>query len=231
MAESMDYYYNYSQTERIVLLIDLYPLLHLQNPNPYLSTILTASQTLLLFPSLSSSLFAFKLFFSSLSPLLSSSSLHRLLHIPSTTHLSFNRPSQTLDSLSKTLNSLSNSPISTEFAISPPRASHVAGSLLHLVHGYAWDAQSENLSAFEFSELELEEAYFARRFSKSKKLKFLKCWMKQMKKSACGCLTVPDRSKSCQHIEREIDERLTGTDQERGIFFSFLFRNFGSLFQ
>ncbi|CAL5367434.1 unnamed protein product [Camellia sinensis] len=145
MAETIGYY-NYSQTERIVLLIDLYPLLHLQNPNPYLSFILTASQTLLLFPSLSSSLFAFKLFFSSLSPLLSSSSLHRLLHKPSTIHLSFSRPSQTLDSLSKTLISLSNSPISTELAISPPRASHVAGSLLQVAHDYAWDAQSENLS-------------------------------------------------------------------------------------
>ncbi|KAL7003539.1 hypothetical protein U1Q18_004692 [Sarracenia purpurea var. burkii] len=136
----------FSKTERIVLLIDLHPLLHLQNPNRYLTSILSAARILLISPSLSTSLFAFKLFFSGQSPLLSSSSVHRLLDKPAATSLSFNHPSETLDALSKTLESLSISRISTEFAASPPRASNVASSLLQLVHDYAWDPQSENRS-------------------------------------------------------------------------------------
>ncbi|XP_057462302.1 uncharacterized protein LOC130752530 [Actinidia eriantha] len=137
---------DYSQTQRIVLLIDLHPLFHTQNPNPYLTSILATSKILLTFPSLSSSLFAFKLFFSSLSPLLSASSIHRLLGKPSPASLSFDHPPETLDSLYKTLNSLSASPILTELANSPPRASNVAGSLLQLMHDYAWDPKNEEIS-------------------------------------------------------------------------------------
>ncbi|XAR52262.1 hypothetical protein NMG60_11020228 [Bertholletia excelsa] len=136
----------FSRTERIVLLIDLHPLVHLQNPDPYLTSILTSARTLLTFPSLSTSLFAFKLFFSSLSPLLSSSAVHRCAGKPSVSSLSFNHPSQTLDSLSETLGSLPGSSFSSELAISSPRASHVAGSLLQLVHDYAWDALNESVS-------------------------------------------------------------------------------------
>nr|CAD1822278.1 unnamed protein product [Ananas comosus var. bracteatus] len=74
-----------SRTQRIVLLIDLHPLLiSPQNPNPssYLSTVLSAARTILSLPTLASSLSAFKLFFSSLSPVLSTSTVHRLLGNP-----------------------------------------------------------------------------------------------------------------------------------------------------
>ena len=75
---------DYTQTQRIVLLIDLNPFLHLKNQNSYLITLISTAKTLLCFPPLSSSLFAFKPFFSSLSPLLSSSklSIHLLFLSP-----------------------------------------------------------------------------------------------------------------------------------------------------
>ncbi|XP_059629123.1 uncharacterized protein LOC132271690 [Cornus florida] len=142
MAEPIDF----SKTQRIVLLIDLNPLLHLQNPSPYITSILTASRILLTFSSLSTSLFAFKLFFSSLSPLRSSSALHRLIPKPSALSLSFNDPPETLISLTATLNSLSISTISPELASLTPRASHTASLLVQLVHDYAWESQNENPS-------------------------------------------------------------------------------------
>ncbi|KAF8412160.1 hypothetical protein HHK36_000117 [Tetracentron sinense] len=136
MAETLDL----SQTKRIVFLIDLQPLLNLRNPNAYVTNILAAARTLLTFPSLSSSLFAFKLFFSSLSPLLSSSKLHRLLG-KSAASFSFNHPTETLHSLSETLNSFSSL---YEAVTSPSQASLMANSMLQLVHDYAWDPQIQD---------------------------------------------------------------------------------------
>ncbi|CAK9185093.1 unnamed protein product [Ilex paraguariensis] len=130
----------FSKTQRIVLLIDLNPLFSLQqNPNPYLTSILTFSKLLLSLHSLSSSLFAFKLFISSLSPLRSSSLLPR----SHSSSLSFNHPSETLNSLSTTLTSLS---FPTQFANSLPHASCIASSLLQLIHDYSWESEIENLS-------------------------------------------------------------------------------------
>ncbi|KAL8148362.1 uncharacterized protein LOC141708252 [Apium graveolens] len=127
---------DYSKTQRILLLIDLNPLLHLPNPNPYLNSILTSSKILLSFSPLSASLFAFKFFFSSLSPLRSSSALYFLSNA-----VSFDLPSRTLDSLSTILNSLS---LSSFGALNdsnlPPKASNMVQSLLQLLHDYAWEA-------------------------------------------------------------------------------------------
>ncbi|KAM2031026.1 hypothetical protein FF2_041583 [Malus domestica] len=121
---------DYGKTQRIVLLLDLNPLLHLQNPAPFLTALLSAVKTLLSFPPLSSSLFAFRPFFSSLSPLLSSSK------IPTSLSLSFHLPGPSFNSLSQTLNSL---PAFRRDPLSPPRASNLAASLRQLVHDYAWD--------------------------------------------------------------------------------------------
>ncbi|WOG92817.1 hypothetical protein DCAR_0312094 [Daucus carota subsp. sativus] len=127
---------NYSKTNRILLLIDLNPLLPLQNPNPYLNSILTCSKILLSFPPLSASLFAFKFFFSSLSPLRSSSALHFLSNA-----VSFNHPSYTLHSLSTILDSLSSSRFENlKGSCSPSQASNTAKSLLQLLHDYDWEA-------------------------------------------------------------------------------------------
>ncbi|KAL6509273.1 hypothetical protein OROGR_022583 [Orobanche gracilis] len=132
---------NFARTQRLVLLIDLHPLLTLQSSSSYLSAVTSIAGRLLRFLPLSASLSAFKFFFSSLSPLRSASFLPRHLSTPS---LSFNLHSQTLDSLSTALNS-----ISTLVDLpNPPccsRPSYVASSLIQLIHDYAWETEQDNL--------------------------------------------------------------------------------------
>ncbi|XP_015878157.4 uncharacterized protein LOC107414533 [Ziziphus jujuba] len=129
---------DYHKTQRIVFLIDLNPLLHLQNPAPFINCLLSSTKTFLSFKPISSSLFAFKLFFSSLSPLLSSSKLHPFLS-HSSRSLSFDRPIPTFNSLSQTLNSLP-SFHANPLPDSSPRASCLAASMRQLLHDYAWDS-------------------------------------------------------------------------------------------
>ncbi|KAJ0613398.1 putative treslin [Helianthus annuus] len=206
MADAIDF----SKTHRIVLLIDLNPLL--QNPNPnFLTSLLATSKILLSFPSLSSSLFSFKFFFSSLSTLLSASTLHRILPHHSSASLSFNSPSQTLDSLSNTLSSISVS----KLPYSPSNCSHTAASLLQLLRGHDWESDFENVSgdgkrrkmkkhmyreltwssfckaAYEFLDVDLAEIYYSYGMQKSKTLKFLKCWMKEVKKHRLSLNNTP----------------------------------------
>ncbi|KAH6760533.1 hypothetical protein C2S51_017482 [Perilla frutescens var. frutescens] len=132
---------NFSKTQRLVLLIDLDPILTLRNPSPYFSAVISAANRLLLFPPLSAALSAFKFFFSSLSPLRSAAALPRQLSTPS---LSFNLPSETLASLSTTLNCISNL---TDLPNSPfcPRASYAASSLLQLAHDYEWEIEQDKI--------------------------------------------------------------------------------------
>ncbi|PHU23195.1 hypothetical protein BC332_08302 [Capsicum chinense] len=134
MAEPIDY----SRTRRIVLLTDLHPLLNLQNSTYYLNSILATSTRFLNFPSLCNSLFSFNFFFSSLSPLRSSSSINRLF--PNLSH-AFNRPSQALELVSEVLRSL-HLPIDLEVDCS--RACHTASSLLQLVDDCAWEFEIES---------------------------------------------------------------------------------------
>ncbi|KAG0491816.1 hypothetical protein HPP92_005214 [Vanilla planifolia] len=85
--------FDFSRIKRIVLLVDLHPLLVLENPNPYISNIQAAVRRILSFPALASCLTSFKLFFSSLSPIQCSSKLRHLLgKYP--TSLYFDRPSK-----------------------------------------------------------------------------------------------------------------------------------------
>ncbi|XP_050386677.1 uncharacterized protein LOC126802997 [Argentina anserina] len=131
-SNSGDLISDYSLTQRIVLLIDLHPLLHLQDPTPFLTSLLSSVKTLTSFPPLSFSLFAVRLFFSSLSPLQSS------FKLPSSSlSLSFNSPESTYLSLSETLDSLSFDRKSTGFG--PPRAKLVAAAMRQLLHDYAWE--------------------------------------------------------------------------------------------
>ncbi|MQL75150.1 hypothetical protein Taro_007521, partial [Colocasia esculenta] len=135
-----------SQTRRVVLLVDLQPLLALHDPAAYSASVLAAARRLLSFPALSSSLFACKPFFSSLSPLLSTSAIHRLLG-KSAAFLSFDRPSCTLDSLARTLASLSFAPAAPGdgFAerLGPSRASLTAESLFQLAYDCTWEPSAE----------------------------------------------------------------------------------------
>ncbi|CAI0449801.1 unnamed protein product [Linum tenue] len=135
MAETIDSVTDYRKTQRVVLLVDLNPLLHFPDPRPYIDSLLSAIRILVTFPPLASSLFSFKLFFSSLSPLLSSSKLP----IPSPSSLSFDRPASTYDSLSQTLNSSVISKIDWN-GCRFSRASHLAASMRQLIHDYAWDS-------------------------------------------------------------------------------------------
>ncbi|KAM6586699.1 hypothetical protein CsatA_009304 [Cannabis sativa] len=131
---------DYSQTQRIVLLIDLNPLTFLKDPTHFLNSIISSAKTLLTFPPLLSSLFAFKLFFSSLSPLLSSSKVHQFIS-NSKLSLSFDHPISSFLSISQALNALPpfNNDNGNPSLDSSPRASCVAASMRQLVHDYAWD--------------------------------------------------------------------------------------------
>ncbi|KAK0598076.1 hypothetical protein LWI29_031406 [Acer saccharum] len=60
----------------------------------------------------------------------------------------------------------------------------------------------------------MEDVYFARRCNSSKKLKFLKCWMKQIKKSRSCSLTVADKSKTNKEVTKEIENRVADLTQE-----------------
>ncbi|KAL3373827.1 hypothetical protein AABB24_005681 [Solanum stoloniferum] len=134
MAEPIDY----SRTQRIVLLIDLNPLLILTNPTHYLNSILATSTRLLNFPSLCNSLFAFNFFFSSLSPLRSSSAIHSLFPNLSP---GFNHQSQTLESITEILSSFS---LPVELEVNCSKGCHTACYLLQLVHDYVWESEIES---------------------------------------------------------------------------------------
>ncbi|XP_050872762.1 uncharacterized protein LOC127075319 isoform X1 [Lathyrus oleraceus] len=124
----------YSHTHRIVLLIDLDPLLQ-NNHHHYIKTILSTSKTLFSFPPLSSSLFAFKFFFSSLPPHISFSKLHPFLPKHS---FSFDHPSSSFNLLSQILSSLPNFPLPYH-----PKASHLIDSITQLLHDYPWEPDSD----------------------------------------------------------------------------------------
>ncbi|GAV84900.1 hypothetical protein CFOL_v3_28342 [Cephalotus follicularis] len=83
---------------------------------------------------------------------------------------------------------------------------------LLLLKDLSWSAFYQ--AAFEHSEICMEDVYFARGCDKSKKLKFLRCWMKQIKKSGCCNLTIPDGSKAHQGVLKDVDNRLTDLPQE-----------------
>ncbi|KAK9103800.1 hypothetical protein Sjap_021054 [Stephania japonica] len=134
--------FDFSRTQRIVFLIDLHPLFDPQNPNRsnYVESIVASARAVFNFESLSSSLFAFKLFFSSLSPVLSSSKVHSLVG-KSPDSLSFDRHSQTLNSLTKTLNLVA---FCDGNQIGSPKAALMASSLRQLLHDYAWEPPYED---------------------------------------------------------------------------------------
>ncbi|XP_014519687.1 uncharacterized protein LOC106776726 [Vigna radiata var. radiata] len=122
----------YSDTHRIVLLIDV---LSLEDPHQT-RRLISFLETLNSYPPLSSSLFAFKLFFSSLSPLLSFSKLQPFFPNPS---LSFDLPSSALPHLSHTLSSF---PSTLHHPPSAANAHHLAQSLSQLLHDHSWDHPS-----------------------------------------------------------------------------------------
>lgn len=82
---------------------------------------------------------------------------------------------------------------------------------LHSLQDLTWDAFCK--AAFENTMVDLEEIYVATECN-SKKLKFLKCWMKQIEKSGSCCLTMRERSEQHTGIPKEIETRLAELPQE-----------------
>ncbi|KAM0944464.1 putative treslin [Dioscorea sansibarensis] len=124
-----------SRPQRILLVIDLHPLLAQNpNPNPYITSIIAAIRAFLssLPPS---TLTAFKAICSSLSPILSVSLIHRLFG-KAPFSLSFDLPARTLASLRESLASFPTFPHPS----AKPRASALVQSLLQIDHDYAWES-------------------------------------------------------------------------------------------
>ncbi|KAG5409378.1 hypothetical protein IGI04_005697 [Brassica rapa subsp. trilocularis] len=126
----------YAKTQRIVLLIDLNPLLLTPTSEQYLAVVISAAEKLLSFPPLSASLFSFKFFISSLSSLLSSSKLSAL-SIPSS-KLSFDLPGPTLASLRRAIDAVKRCELRST-SNSAARGVNVAASLRQIVYDYAWE--------------------------------------------------------------------------------------------
>ncbi|GLU24363.1 hypothetical protein SLE2022_403040 [Rubroshorea leprosula] len=82
----------------------------------------------------------------------------------------------------------------------------------HLLHNLTWSAFCQ--AASECLDLKLEEAYFARDCNISKKLKFLKCWMKQVKKHSICSPRMPESTTPNQDVVKEINHRLNELPQE-----------------
>ncbi|KAJ4794567.1 LIM domain protein [Rhynchospora pubera] len=136
----------HQNTQRVVLLIDLQPLVSSQNPNrntttSYFSPILASIRRILSAPQLATSLSALKFVFSNLSPISSSSKTHHLLgKCPNS--LSFNEHHQTLIALSEALQLISSNPDLSNWQINgASKASLLAKLLLQLENEYAWEAK------------------------------------------------------------------------------------------
>ncbi|CAN7066497.1 unnamed protein product [Brassica rapa subsp. trilocularis] len=127
----------YRTCHRIVLLIDLNPLILSPDSNQYLAFVISAAEKLLSFPPLSASLFSFKFFISSLSSLLSSSKLSAL-SIPSS-KLSFDLPTPTLVSLRRAIDAVKRCELQSTSTSTSPRGVNVAASLRQIVYDYAWE--------------------------------------------------------------------------------------------
>ncbi|XP_076956577.1 uncharacterized protein LOC143631836 [Bidens hawaiensis] len=135
----MSHAINFSKTHRILLVIDLNPLL--QNPN-YINTILTTSKLILSFNPLQDSLFSFKFIFNSQNPLPNfTSTLTHHFHLQNP-HPNFNSPSQTLDLLTNALNSI---PF-TQLTCSLTNCSHLTDNLVHLVQGFDWETGTDDVA-------------------------------------------------------------------------------------
>ncbi|KAI4363668.1 hypothetical protein MLD38_019857 [Melastoma candidum] len=135
--EAVDLITDRRYPKRILFLVDLTPLALLRHDGrasrSYLDRVLSATKPFLCSPEFSTALFAFKPFFSSLSPLLSSSKLPPPF---SSLHLSFLDPPQTLASLSRALVDLQDRDF--ESVSASPRASLIAAGLRQILHEYDW---------------------------------------------------------------------------------------------
>ncbi|KAF8008754.1 hypothetical protein BT93_K2418 [Corymbia citriodora subsp. variegata] len=78
----------------------------------------------------------------------------------------------------------------------------------HFLQNLTWPAFCK--SAYEGLELKLENLYFSREINKSKTLKFLKCWMKQVQRAIQAGL-ISDGSEPQVHMPVEMENRQADT--------------------
>ncbi|XP_022764326.1 uncharacterized protein LOC111309555 isoform X2 [Durio zibethinus] len=84
---------------------------------------------------------------------------------------------------------------------------------LRLLHDFTWSAFCQ--AAAEHLAIDLEASYFSRDCNNSKKLKFLKCWMKQVQKCSSSSLKIPESAKPDQDATEEINHRPIELPQDR----------------
>lgn len=77
---------------------------------------------------------------------------------------------------------------------------------LNVLQNLTWSSFCDLVS--DQFEMDLHEVYYAMECNKSKKLKFLKCWMKQVKKSSCCDLSLSENPKPDQKIAEGSDNKL-----------------------
>ncbi|OVA01891.1 hypothetical protein BVC80_9079g25 [Macleaya cordata] len=84
---------------------------------------------------------------------------------------------------------------------------------LKLIQNLSWSSFCE--AALRNIEMDLEDIYLAREGNNSKKFKFLKCWMKQIRKFCCQNRVQPNEQEQ-QHsgVKEEIEKRLIESEQE-----------------
>lgn len=73
----------------------------------------------------------------------------------------------------------------------------------HLLHDLTWSTFCQ--AAAEHLEIDLEEVYFSRDCNNSKKIKFMKCWMKQVQKCSSSSLKLPESAKPDRDATKEIN--------------------------
>ncbi|KAL9685192.1 hypothetical protein QQ045_022639 [Rhodiola kirilowii] len=128
MADPIDY----SITQRILLLIDLHPAL-ITSPSPYLKAVRAAAEAILTIPSLSSSLFSFKCFYSSMPPI--------LYPTKPPLKLRFDQPAATLVLLTEALRSLPRLEDRVDEVVRCSRGLLVESALRQVLHDYGWESE------------------------------------------------------------------------------------------
>ncbi|KAL9266585.1 hypothetical protein AKJ16_DCAP10673 [Drosera capensis] len=82
----------------------------------------------------------------------------------------------------------------------------------HIYKDLSWSAFCK--AAYEGSELDLEAAYFSKKYDKSKKLKFIRCWMKEVDKGSFSRVSKQDRSAPNKEDPEAVLDRLCQVHEE-----------------
>ena len=179
---------DYTKTQRILLLIDLNPRLHLQDQELYIITILAAVKSLISAEfSSQKRLLGFGIFLDSnsdthkgiLYPFTIFSALLSIIDDESYTH----KNEFGGDNLSPFVKKMDSDICKSNMSAAVGDVKRKKNKKdIHLFQDLTWNDFCK--AASQSIVIKLKEVYFARECNSSKKLKFLKCWMKQIEKSS-----------------------------------------------